>query len=157
LRSLLLLAPALCILGLSSSSGVAQPSSPVASPASAASDWQRVERVPLHTKVHVDADKKGRTCLLDSVNDQSLTCTSGHTGRTFSRAEIKSVKLTRYGWSTLGGLAIGLGVGGAIAATGPSDSIARGAAGGLCIVAGAVVGGMTDMFRGPVVYRRPGS
>ncbi len=144
---------ALCVLGLSSA-GFGQSRSGAASPAGATNDWQRVKQLPLHTKVHIDADKKGRTCTIDAVDDESLTCSSGHKGKTFARAEIKSVTLTRYGWSTLAGLGMGLGIGAAIAATGPSDSLGRGGAAGIVLIAMPVITGTTDMLRGPVVYRR---
>ncbi len=71
-----------------------------------------------HTHIHVAADHGGSTCYFIAVDDQNLTC--GHKngsekGRhVFPRAEVKSVKLTRYGVSTLGGLGIGTGVGAAI-------------------------------------------
>lgn len=152
----LLLFAAMCVFGLSFS-GFAQ--STVAT-----SDWQRVKQLPLHTKIHIASDKNGRTCSIDAVDEGSLTCSSGHTGTTFPRAEIKSVKVTRYVWSTVGGAAIGAGVGAVIgvAARGPSTGfgtlsndvkIGIGAvAGG---VGGAAAGGLTDMFRGPLVYQRP--
>jgi hypothetical protein len=115
------------------------------------SGWQRVQQLPLHTKVHISSDKKDKTCPIGAVDEQSITCSGGIS---FSRAEIKSIKMTRYGWSTLGGFGIGFGVGAAIAATGPSDSIARGGAASACLIGGAVIGGVSDMFRGPTIYRR---
>ncbi len=151
---ILLAAAAVCVLGLSYS-GMAQSSVVGASPAVAENDWQRVMKLPVHTKVHIDADRKGRTCLIDAVDDVSLTCSSGHKGSSFPRMEIKSVKLTRYGWSTLAGLGMGLGIGAAIAATGPTDSLWRGGVAGGVLIAMPVIAGTTDMLRGPVVYRRP--
>jgi hypothetical protein len=151
---ILVVAAALSALGLSFS-GMAQSTVVGASPATAENDWQRVKQLPLHTKVHIDADKKGRTCLIDAVDEMSLTCSSGHKGSSFPRTEIKSVKLTRYGWSTLAGLGIGIGIGTAIAATGPNDSLWRGGAAGAVVIAMPVITGTTDMLRGPVVYRRP--
>jgi hypothetical protein len=147
-------AAALSVLGLCPS-GMAQSSVVAASPAVAENDWQRVKQLPAHTKVHIDADKNGRTCLIDAVDDVALTCSSKHKASSFPRSEIKSIKLTRYGWSTLAGLGMGLGIGAAIAATGPNDSLGRGAAAGVVIVALPVITGTTDMLRGPVVYRRP--
>jgi hypothetical protein len=147
-------AAALCVLGLSWS-GMAQSSAVVATPAVAENDWHRVTRLPVHTKVHIDGDKKGRTCLIDAVDDVSLTCSSGDKGSSFSRTEIKSVKLTRYKWSTLAGLGMGFGIGAAVAATGPKDSLWRGGVAGGVVIAMPVIAGTTDMLRGPVVYRRP--
>ena len=151
---ILLAAAVLCVLGLSCS-GMAQSSVVGASPAVAENNWQRVMKLPLHTKVHIDADKNGRTCLIDAVDDVSLTCSSGDKGSSFPRTEVKSVKLTRYKWSTLVGLGMGFGIGAAIAATGPNDSLWRGGAAGGVMVAIPVIAGTTDMLRGPVVYRRP--
>jgi hypothetical protein len=153
---ILFAAAALSVLGLSSS-GMGQSSVVPASPAVAENDWQRVKHLPVRTKVHIDADKKGRTCLIDAVDDVSLTCSSKGKGSIFPRTDIKSVKLTRYGWSTLVGLGMGFGIGAAIAATGPRDSLGRGGAAGIVIIALPVITGTTDMLRGPVVYRRPGS
>jgi hypothetical protein len=146
-------AAALSVLGLSSG-GMAQSSVVAASPAVAENDWQRVKQLPVHTKVHIDADKNGRTCLIDAVDDVALTCSSKHKRSSFPRSEIKSVKLTRYGWSTLAGLGMGFGIGAAIAATGPSDSLWRGGVAGGVVIAMPVIAGTTDMLRGPVVYRR---
>jgi hypothetical protein len=115
------------------------------------SGWLRVQQLPLHTKVHISSEKKAKTCPVAAVDEQSVTCANG---TSFSRAEIKSIKLTRYGWSTLGGLGIGFGVGATIAATGPNDSLTRGGAAGLCVIGGAVIGGVSDMFRGPTIYQR---
>ena len=81
---ILLAAAAVCVLGLSYS-GMAQSSVVGASPAVAENDWQRVMKLPVHTKVHIDADRKGRTCLIDAVDDVSLTCSSGHKGSSFPR------------------------------------------------------------------------
>ncbi|MGD0649198.1 MAG: hypothetical protein ABR971_14520, partial [Acidobacteriaceae bacterium] len=84
------------------------------------------------------------------------------------RAEVKSVKLTRYGRSTLVGLGIGLGVGAGVGAIAghaqeqPNDFFpglsteAYAAVGGSAgAIAGAAIGAPTDFLRGPTVYRRP--
>jgi len=116
--------------------------------------------------MHVAADNGGSTCYFIAADDQTLTC-GRHNGsakgqHVFPRAEVKSVKLTRYGISTLGGAAIGTGVGAAIGfATTRHQSefldlsgIARAACAVIGGVSGAAVGGPTDMFRGPTIYRR---
>src|SRR5215472_16606869 len=94
-------------------------SSPAPSPAPAITDtWHHLSVLPPQTHIHVAADHGGSTCYFIAVDDQNLTC--GHKngsekGRhVFPRADVKSVKLTRYGISALGGLGIGTGVGAAI-------------------------------------------
>ncbi len=142
---------------------------PAQTPA-AGSNWQRVQQLPLHMHVHVSSDKMGRVCEIDSVDEESLTCSSGrvvNTARyTFPRGEIKSIKVTRYVLSAVGGAGIGGGAGliiGAAATQGKNSTIGAtrgevigifGLAGG---VIGAVVGGPTDFLRGPTIYRRPKS
>jgi hypothetical protein len=159
----ILFVAAVCIFGLSTHV-VAQSHSVVSSPTNAAGDWQRVKQLPVHTRVHLSTDKKGLTCSIDAVDDGSLTCSSGHLGTAYPRAEIKSIKVTRYPVSVVGGAGIGAGVGAGIgAAFKSSGGIASGAANGVKIGIGAVAGGLggaavgaaTDMFRGPLVYRRP--
>ena len=132
-------------------------------------DWDRLKALPAHIHMHVSSASGGKTCYLIAVDDQSLTCGrkdgSPKGARAFPRNTIASVKLTRYGMSTLGGLGIGLAAGGIIGVAvfrpHPQDflgnlgeSIGRGftiAVGG---VAGPIVGGTTDMFRGPTIYQR---
>ena len=145
------------------------PSAP--SPSHAIADsWHNLSAISPHTHIHVAADHGGSTCYFIAVDDQNLTC--GHRngsekGRhVFPRAEVKSVKLTRYGVSTLSGLAIGTGVGAAIgfAAIRPdpndflnSSSVARAACTVIGGLGGTVVGASTDMFRGPTIYMRSGA
>ena len=151
---------------LISAQNVAAPSAP--SPSHAIADsWHNLSAVAPHTHIHVAADHGGSTCYFIAVDDQNLTC--GHKnglekGRhVFPRADVKSVKLTRYGVSALGGLGIGTGVGAAIGfATNrpdPNDflnftGVARAACTVIGAVGGTAVGASTDMFRGPTVYRR---
>ena len=117
--------------------------------------------------MHVSADKLSRTCSLVSVDDNELVCTKGRvvasTARySFPRLEVKSVKLTRYAASTLGGLGIGAGAGAVIgfATFHGGDNFLNldGVARASTVVAGALLGalvaGPTDLFRGPTVYRR---
>ena len=132
----------------------------------AATNWQHLQQVPLRTRVHVSADKMSRTCSIDSITDEMLTCsgsvTNGH--YTFPRAEIKSVKVTRYALSAVGGTAIGAGTGlvvGAAVAHGSQGSftiVSNQAVWGIFAAIGAVIGaliaGPLDLFRGPTIYRR---
>lgn len=132
-----------------------------------ADTWNHLSALPAHAHIHVAADHGGATCYFISADDQNLTC--GHKDgadkarHVFARPDVKSVKLTRYGISTLGGAAIGGGVGAIIGfAAFHSNPHAfldlTGAARGVTIalggIGGAAVGGPTDMFRGPTVYHR---
>jgi len=142
--------------------------SPAPSPSHAIADtWNNLSAVAPHTHIHVAADGSGATCYFIAVDDQNLTC--GHKngsdkGRhVFARAQVKSVKLTRYGTSTLGGAAIGTGAGAAIgfAAIRPHPGefldftgIGRAISTVIGGLGGTAVGASTDMFRGPTVYRR---
>ena len=132
------------------------------------SDWDRLRRVPVGTRVHVAADSQSKTCAIDLIDEATLRCSKDASQYSFLRADVKSVKLTRYGRSTLLGLGIGLGAGAGIGAAAghaqekPGDFFpglsteayaAVGAAAGA--LAGAAIGGPTDFLRGPTVYRRP--
>jgi hypothetical protein len=133
----------------------------------AGSNWQRVEQLPLHTHVHIASDKMGRVCAVDSVDEESLSCSAGRLVNTahytFPRGEIKSIKVTRYVLSTVGGAGIGAGVGvviGAAATSGKNSTIGItrgqvvGIVAGIGGIAGAVICGPTDLLRGPTIYRR---
>ena len=127
------------------------------SPANGA-NWQRVQQLPTHTRVHIYADTRNRACSIESVTDDGLTC--GH--KTFARSEIKSIKLTRYAVSTAAGAAIGAGggaaIGAGIAASGDGFFTKRETAGVLAVIGvipGALIGWGTDFAKGPTVYRRP--
>lgn len=145
----------------------AQQMAPSAMPATLGDTWDHLKSLSPHAHMHVAADHSGATCYFISVDDQTLTC-GRHDGSSkgqhlFPRAEVKSVKLTRRGLSTAGGLGIGFAAGGLIgvAAIRPDPSgfdlglgAARASAAVVGGLAGAIVGGTTDMFRGPVIYRR---
>ena len=75
--------------------------------APAGSNWDHLKALPADTRLHVSADKGGSTCRLVSVDDATLVCGS----HIFPRAEVKSVKLTRYGASYGVGAAVGAGAG----------------------------------------------
>ena len=141
---------------------------PLVAQASGGGSWDRVRRLPAGTRVHVAADNQSKTCALDLVDDATLRCSKGTSQYSFARAEVKSVKLTRYGRSTLVGLGIGLGVGAGVGAIAghaqekPNDFFpglsteAYAAIGGTAgLVAGGVIGRLTDFTRGPTVYLRP--
>jgi hypothetical protein len=126
----------------------------------AGSNWEHLKALPPNTRVHVSGDKMGHTCKLISVGDAELVC-----GKyTFPRAEVKQVKLTRYGTSYIGGAAIGAGAGAGVflgvnhANKGSFLSVSQGQAAGAGLVVGAVIGtlvtGPADLFKGPTVYRR---
>jgi hypothetical protein len=132
------------------------------------SDWDRLRRVPAGTHVHVAADSQSKTCAIDLIDEATLRCSKGASQYSFLRAEVKSVKLTRYGRSALVGAVMGLGAGAGVGAAAghaqekPGDFFpglsteayaAVGAAAGA--LAGAAIGGPTDFLRGPTVYRRP--
>jgi hypothetical protein len=134
----------------------------------AGSNWQRVEQLPLHTHVHVSSDKMGRVCAVDSVDEESLSCSAGRLVNTahytFPRTEIKSIKVTRYVLSTVGGAGIGAGVGaiiGGAATSGKNSTIGIsngqvvGITAGIGGIVGAVICGPADLLRGPTIYRRP--
>jgi hypothetical protein len=135
---------------------------------SADAGWSRLKALPAHTRVHVSGDKQSKVCAIDLVDEATLQCSRGNSQYSFARAEVKSVKLTRYTRSTLVGMGIGLGVGAGVGAIAghtqekPNDFFpglttaafaAVGGAGGLVI--GGAIGGPTDFLRGPTVYRRP--
>jgi hypothetical protein len=140
---------------------VAQSNS-VASPATTVpGDWARVKQLRPHIRVHLSTDRGSHLCSVDAVDDVSLTCSSGHSGKTYARAEIKSIKVTEYALSTLGGAFIGGGAGALVGLGccahngGLADAYAVGSGAVVGAVAGAGVGAATDLFRGPLVYRRP--
>lgn len=131
-----------------------------------ADTWGHLKALPVHTRMHISADSKSRTCSLVSVDDQQLVCSASHDGSgkkqyLFGRSEIKSVKLTRYAVSTLAGAGIGGGVGAAVGFGMTQDpkgwfrGPVRGVLAAFGGIAGAAVCGPTDAFRGPTVYRRP--
>jgi hypothetical protein len=155
----------MCMMGFSAVL-VAQSNSVASSATTVPGDWARVKQLRQHIRVHLSTDRGSHLCSVDAVDDVSLTCSSGHSGKTYARAEIKSIKVTEYALSTLGGAFIGGGAGalvglGCCAHNGGSgfgalaDAVAVGSGAAVGAVAGAGVGAATDLFRGPVVYRRP--
>jgi len=124
----------------------------------AGSNWDHLKALPAQTRLHVSADKGGHTCSLVSVDDEKLVC-----GRySFQRADVKSVKLTRYGASYGVGTAVGAGAGAGVGlALVSGDSFfhndkGKASAIGLLLggAVGALVTGPADLFKGPTVYRR---
>ena len=123
----------------------------------AGSNWDHLKALPVHTRLHVSADHMSHTCYLLSVDDAALMC-----GRyTFLRAEVRTVKLTRYGTSYGLGAAVGAGAGAGIGLAVIGGTIVqndkgKGAGIGLALGAGigALAAGPADLFRGPTVYRR---
>jgi len=162
--ALLLGAIAVSALPLPAQNAIA---SPAPSPSSALADsWHNLSVLAPHAHIHIAADHGGATCYFITADDGNLTC--GHKngsdkGRhVFPRAEVKSVKLTRYAISALGGAGIGAGTGliiGTATSRGTSDFInLNGLYRASCAIVGAfggtAVGAATDMFRGPTIYRR---
>jgi hypothetical protein len=140
---------------------LAAPAQTTATPTS----WQALSKLPTGIKLHIKADHHhGRTCKLDHIDEQQLTCMAGTDGKqlaTIPRSDIQLIKLTRHGRSAWVGAGIGFVAGSAagdIAAhhyEGGYDGLAA-ATGGIFVGGiGAIVGTWTDLARGPVVYRRP--
>jgi hypothetical protein len=133
-----------------------------------AASWDHVQKLPLHTRVHVSTDGKSRLCSIDAVDETQLRCSAGHvveTGHyTFARGEIKSIKIARYPRSTLVGVGVGAAAGaitGLAINSGSANSwfhFSNGAVAGTAALIFAVPGGLvglgTDFTRGPTVYRR---
>jgi hypothetical protein len=130
--------------------------------------WDRLKHLPVHTRVHVAADKQSKVCAIDLVDDATLQCSKGHAQYSFARDEVKSVKLTRYTRSTLVGLGIGLGAGAGVGAAighskekpndffpGLTTDAFTAIGGAVGLIAGGAIGGPTDFLRGPTVYQRP--
>lgn len=69
--------------------------------------WQALQTLPPQTRLQVKADTHSSRCHITSVTDDKLTCAE----TSFTRSEIKSIKLVNKSKSTLGGLAIGAGAG----------------------------------------------
>jgi hypothetical protein len=156
-----------CMMGFSTAL-VAQSDSVAGSVKVVSSDWERVKQLRQHTRVHLSTDRGSHLCSVDAVDDVSLTCSSGHSGKTYPRAEIKSIKMTEYALSTSGGALIGGGTGVLVGLVccghngssgfGPlANAVAIGSGAAVGAVAGAAVGAATDLFRGPLVYQRPKS
>jgi hypothetical protein len=140
----------------------------------AGADWGKVQALPLDTAIRVSAS--GRTtserttvCRLTVVDSDLLRCVETRTvfffparrEREFQRTELRSVKLSRQGLSTLAGAAVGLGAGAGIGAAidaqakdqveeGHLVTVVLGFLGG---VIGSGVGKHTDFVAGPTVYR----
>ncbi len=159
------------LLALNGASAGAQDASTPATAPKAGGNWQRVEALPARTHVHISTDHGGTTCRLYAVSDDTLTCEagSGKAGKVIQRPEIRHIKLTHYGRSTLVGAGVGGGIGalsGAIAGRnqpcntgfcfnilGPGAVAAVVGVGGAAI--GSIVGGTSDMARGSAIYVRP--
>ena len=154
---------------------VAPIASLLAQPPAMQSDWARVKAVNPQTKMQIVADSAKRTCILDSVTDDQLVCSKGKNGHgahyVFARADIKTIKLTRYTASTFAGLGIGLGAGLGIGAlvghavspsqpnswldlSGVGRDVITAGSGVIGAAAGASIGGPTDFLKGPLIYQR---
>ncbi len=140
----------------------------------AGSNWERVKALPPKTNVHLTTDQGGKTCHVFAVSDDTFTCAKGSAaGDVIQRAQIKHIKLTHYGRSTLTGAGIGGGIGAISGAIGgrtkpcPAgqgfclNGIGIGAGGVAAIfgvaggLLGAAIGGPLDITRGSAIYVRP--
>lgn len=154
-----------CLMGFSTAL-VAQSNSVAGSVKVVPGDWERVKQLRPHTRVHLSTDRGSHLCSVDAVDDVSLTCSSGHSGKTYPRAEIRSIKVTQYAASTLEGGLIGGGTGALVGLVccghngsdgfgSLENEVAIGSGAVVGAIVGAGVGAATDLFRGPLVYRRP--
>jgi hypothetical protein len=139
--------------------------------------WQRVQALSPVSKIRIASDARNATCFVVAVSDAELTCSrspsaTGHP-LVFRRSAIKNIKSSRKGHSATVGLLIGLGAGAGIGAglgvaenSGDKGSFlhessdakpaAVGAVLGAILLggAGAAIGYATDLFAGPLIYRR---
>jgi hypothetical protein len=136
----------------------------------AGSDWEKVQAIPLDTAIRVSTSGKTTVCRLTFVDSDLLRCVETQTvfffpirkEREFPRTEVRSVKLSRQGLSTLVGTATGLGlgagIGAAIDASAKSQedpNLATALFGLLGALFGSGVGSHTDFMAGPTIYRAP--
>ncbi len=133
--------------------------------------WDSLKRVAPDQSIRVRAmARRGSTCRFVQADDSTLTCVSRRSvffvpvERTlqFPRTEVRSVRLSHQGLSTLVGTAIGAGAGAGIGAG--LDATAKSHEDGNLLAAvlgllggviGAGVGQHTDFLAGPVVYQAP--
>ncbi len=139
-----------------------------------ADTWHHLAALQPGTHIHISSDKKSRTCFFESADDQNLACSRRRSSGekfTFARAEVRTVKLTRYTLSTIAGMGIGAGAGLGIGAavgqiaspktnssldfSGIGRDVITGIGGAVGFIAGGAIGGPTDFLRGPTLYRRP--
>jgi uncharacterized Zn-finger protein len=160
-----------------SSFAVSAQNAPPATASAQPAGWQRVQALSPASRVRIASDTRSASCFVVTVSDAELTCSRSKTANrhplVFPRSEIKSIKFSRQGHSAAVGLLIGLGAGAGIGA-GVGAAVNAGDKGGLLHVnssgrpaaVGAVLGAVllggvggaigyaTDLFAGPLVYRR---
>ena len=128
----------------------------------AGSDWLYVQALPAGASIYV-SPKTGKTfpCRFTSADTEALTCTVNRfpTPIALPRSEIKTVKLARRTRSTWPGFGIGYPGGAAVGRifgeTQPNSlvgSLAIGVGALAGIIAGSVIGHITDFTRS-TVYR----
>jgi hypothetical protein len=135
-------------------------------PASAGSNWARVQVLPAGKTINVKTKDRHMVCKLVSVDADMLRCSDHAKDVTFQRAEIVSVKIPRRGRSTLIGFGIGAGTGAVIGFAGATNSgngffganFMRGAVTAVFGVVGGVIGapvGYATDFSRSTVYKAP--
>ena len=133
--------------------------------AQAIADWQRVQRIPVGTPIHVHAASGSRKCTLVTSDADSLTCKGPRSlfqhreSYTFSRSDVHAIRGSRQALSMLTGTAIGLGAGIGIGAGldtkgGDDPHLAAALFGLLGGSLGLAIGSGSDFLAGPVLYQR---
>src|ERR1700761_5265145 len=73
--------------------------------------WLPVTRLAPGTALKISASKGGGHCVLQSVSDSAVSCRHRSSTREVRREDIKRIRISRRGVSTVTGLAIGAGAG----------------------------------------------
>jgi hypothetical protein len=129
----------------------------------AGSNWQYVQALPIGTSIYVNAKRRCVSCVLYSVNADSLTCSHG-TNITLQRAEIKCINISHRGRSAWIGAAIlaapGIvGVESVWKSRSPdAGPLNRGTAAVVAGTASGIVGGLAGFFTDftrSTVYKAP--
>lgn len=132
----------------------------------ASQGWDRVQQLAPGSNLKIRLERRSTHCAFLRADDASLTCAGflhglgSGTTRTFARAEIKSIRGSRTGVSSVAGTAIGVGLGAGMGVgVNASQKSAEedgqlvpavfGLLGGLV---GFTIGHYTDFLAGPVLY-----
>lgn len=133
--------------------------------------WDRVKQLPPGQQIRIARIHRGITCNFSNADEDTLICDKRQTILFFPvhhrvvtpRNEIRSIRLSRKGLSTLAGAAIGIGAGAGIGAGIDSSAKDQVEEGHIMTVAlaflggflGASIGQNSDFLAGPTVYRAP--